>query len=154
MELKKLFAVVAVVPIFALFLGVGILATSVGETWTEATTAALVTGLTTVCGGGAVVIGLILAIVVGFPFAIRLMGDAGVARRTWVDAPPPPPSYYLGDGRRPGLPPAWREDRPPLLEAKPDGGQWISQGPQKYDLWEEAAHDDDDDFDDRFARRI
>lgn len=117
------------VPVLALFVGVGVLAMRIGDHWTEATTASLVTGLTTVCGGGFVVISLIVAIVVGIPFAIRMFGESGRANSTWATLPPPP--RYAS-----GLP-AWQEARPPMLEAKPDGGQWLTQGPGSYDLWKQ-----------------
>ena len=149
MDAKKLLAVIVAGPILALFVAAAFVGVAIGENWTEATTAALVTGLVTVCGGGAVVVGLILSIVVGFPFAIRLMGDAGAARRTWVEAPPP--SYHMEGPRRPALP--WREERPPLPDARGDGGQWLSPGPGAYDLWEEPDNRFEGDFDDRFARR-
>lgn len=120
------------VPVLALFLGVGVLAMQIGEHWTDATTASLVTGLTTVCGGGFVVLSLIVAIVVGIPFAIRMFGESGRANSTWATLPPPPPRYASGL-------PTWQEARPPMLEAKPDGGQWLTQGPGSYDLWEDQA---------------
>jgi len=118
------------VPVLALFLGVGVLAMQIGNHWTDATTASLVTGLTTVCGGGFVVIALIVAIVVGIPFAIRMFGESGRANSTWGSLPPIPPRYASGL-------PSWRESGPPLLEAKPEGGQWLTQGPQVYDLWDQ-----------------
>ena len=118
------------VPVLALFLGVGVLAMRIGDHWTEATTASLVTGLTTVCGGGFVVISLIVAIVVGIPFAIRMFGESGRANSTWAALPPTMPRYASGL-------PTWREAGPPMLEAKPDGGQWLTQGPGAYDLWED-----------------
>lgn len=130
MKNSTIFMGLIAVPVLALFLGVGVLAMQIGEHWTDATTASLVTGLTTVCGGGFVVLSLIVAIVVGIPFAIRMFGESGRANSTWATMPPPPPRYASGL-------PNWQEPRPPLLEAKPEGGQWLTQGPGAYDLWEQ-----------------
>lgn len=124
---KTIVAIVAVSPFVALMLGTAILAARIGDTWSEATTASLVTGLVAVCGGGFVVIALILSLIVGIPMASRFFFEAGVARRSWDAAPPP---RYI-DAPRP-----WQEPRPPQLTDS-QGGSWQSSGPAAYHLWEE-----------------
>lgn len=130
-------AVVAVIlaPMLALLGGAGILAWQIGETWTEATTASLVTGLVTVCGGGAVVMALILSLIVGIPMATRFFAEQGVARKAWGEGSAP--QYWQATG--PALPPpnGWQEPRPPALDARDDGGTWHVGRSASYDLWDE-----------------
>lgn len=112
----------------ALLLGVGVLAWRIGDTWSEATTAALVTGLVAVCGGGAVVVAMLMALIVGVPMAIRFFAEQGIARQAW------------GNGRASTLPSptrTWREPQPPAIEAKNSGGTWQVANAAQYDLWED-----------------
>jgi hypothetical protein len=81
--MKKLLVLIAAVPVLALFGGIGVLAWRIAETWNAATTQGLVTGLTVVCGGGALVVGILLALIVGVPLAIRAYGEGGASRRAW-----------------------------------------------------------------------
>ena len=120
-------------PILALFIGIGVLSYAISGTWTEATTASLITGMVAVCGGGAVVIALILSLIIGIPFAIRTFGEMGNARQAWPGSPawgPMPPA----------LPRAWQEDAPPMIGAKGEG-RFLTQGPGTYDLWEGQGQD-------------
>jgi hypothetical protein len=113
----------------AVLLGAGVLAVRIGETWTEATTQSMVTAFATVCGGGAVVFALIVALIVGVPMATRYFAESGRARREWVDSPhyPPQPTNRQLSGYN-----------APMLTAKPDQvGTWQSDGPRNYDLWED-----------------
>lgn len=87
--MKKLLVLIAAVPVLALFGGVGVLAWRIAETWNAATTQGLVTGLTVVCGGGALVVGILLALIVGVPLAIRAYGEGGASRRAWGTSIPP-----------------------------------------------------------------
>ena len=123
---KTIVAIVAVSPFVALMLGTAILASRIGDTWTEATTASLVMGLTVVCGGGSLVLALIVSLIVGIPMASRFFFEAGVARRAF-DATPPP--RYL-DAK------TWQEPHPPQLTDR-QSGDWQSSGPAAYHLWEE-----------------
>ena len=123
---KTIVAVVAVSPFVALIVGAATLAMRIGDTWSEATTASLVTGLVAVCGGGFVVIALILSLIVGIPMATRFFFEAGVARRPWDAAQSP---RYL-DAK------PWQEPRPPQLTDR-QSGDWQSSGPAAYHLWEE-----------------
>lgn len=113
----------------AIFIGIGVLAWRIGETWTEATTQSMVTALATVCGGGAVVFALLVALIVGIPMATRYFAETGRARREWDYMPPPPRRVPQLDGYASG---------PPMLTAqKNDVGTWQSGGVGNYDLWED-----------------
>jgi hypothetical protein len=119
--MKQILAFLGAIPILALFGGIGILAYRIGETWDAATTQSLVTGLTVVCGGGALMFALLLALIVGVPLAIRAYGEGGRSHRhwdtgrsslsTWDDLPPRhrlPPSTIDGQWRQlPDPTPPW-----------------------------------------------
>ena len=113
----------------AILTGVGVLAFKIGDTWTETTTQSMVTALATVCGGGAVVFALLVALIVGIPMATRYFAESGKAARQWDYTPPPPRRIPQLDGYTSG---------PPLLTAKPDNaGTWQS-GQGGVDIWEDA----------------
>lgn len=78
-------------PVLALFGGFGFLAYQIGQTWDARSTDSLIAGLVATCGGGVVVIGILLALIVGIPFAIRMFGEAGYSQRAWRDLPPATP---------------------------------------------------------------
>lgn len=84
--MKKIITIIAAVPVLALFGGIGILAVRIGDTWNEATTQSLVTGLTVVCGGGALLFAVLLACIVGIPLAIRAYGESGASQRKWQES--------------------------------------------------------------------
>ena len=94
--MKQLLYMLAAIPALALFGGIGVLAYRIGATWDAATTQSLVTGLTVVCGGGAVLLAILLACIVGVPLAIRAYGEGGAGHRNWDDGRRTP--------SRPGLP--------------------------------------------------
>lgn len=132
---KTILVGVAVAPIAALFVAAAFIGTAIADNWDKATTASLVTGLVAVCGGGFVVISLILALIVGIPMATRFFFEAGVARRAF-DAPSPyVDSRALPAGRRP-----WQEETPPLLTDR-QSGSWQSSGPGSYRLWEDDGEE-------------
>ena len=83
--MKDLLYTIAAIPALALVGGFGILAYRIGETWNSATTQSLVTGLTVVCGGGALLFAILLACIVGIPLAIRAYGEGGASRRAWTN---------------------------------------------------------------------
>ena len=94
-----------------------------------ATTQSAVTALATVCGGGAVVFALLVALIVGIPMATRYFAETGKARREWDYMPPPPRRVPQIDGYTSG---------PPMLTAhKNEVGTWQSGGVGNYDLWED-----------------
>ncbi len=71
--MKDILTVLVAGPILALFVGIGLLAMRIGDTWTPQMTNQVVTGFTMACGAGAVVLALILALIIGIPMAIRYM---------------------------------------------------------------------------------
>ena len=123
---KSLVVGVVALPVLALFLGVGMLAMKIGDTWDARSTDSLIVGLIATCGGGAVIIGVLLALIVGVPLALRAYERGGMARQAWPEQQllPPPMSRQQG----------WQE-QPPMLTDKQQG-QWLSQGNQQYDLWD------------------
>ena len=92
MKWQTLIVGLLALPVLALFGGIGFLAYQVGQTWDARSTDSLITGLVATCGGGMVVIGILLALIIGIPFAIRLFSEAGYSQRPWREFPPPPPS--------------------------------------------------------------
>jgi hypothetical protein len=120
--MKKVLLLMAAVPVLALFGGTGILAYRIGETWDAETTQGLVTGLTVICGGGALVVCVLLALLVGVPLAIRAYGEGGIHRRAWGLGRGAP----YGDDvppvvrRSPVIHGAWRE-LPPVSATPPWG---------------------------------
>jgi hypothetical protein len=91
MKWQTIVAGLVALPVLALFGGMGFLAYQVGQTWDARSTDSLIAGLVATCGGGVVVIGLLLALIIGIPFAIRMFGEAGYSQRAWRE--PPPPAY-------------------------------------------------------------
>lgn len=129
---KTMVTVVVLAPFVALLGGVGFLFYQIGQRWDARSTDSLIAGLVATCGGGAVVIGVLLAIIIGVPFAIRMLREAGNADQVWHQLPPYSPSY-------PSLPsprdqrPTWVQE-PPLIEAKQ--GSWQRMD-NPYDTWED-----------------
>lgn len=112
--MKKILAIIVAIPALALIGGTGILAWRISETWSDAITQSLVTGLTVVCGGGALMVAILLALIVGIPLAVRIFGETGISHRAW------------GAGRT-AIPPGWDDlpsrlpmrRQPPMIE-----GEW------------------------------
>ena len=130
---KGLLAVVVSIPIAAFLVASAFVGKAIADNWDKATTASLVAGLTATCGGGFVVIALLLSLIVGIPLASRYFFEAGVARRAFDSSGPvvtyprqlPPPA-----GAR------WQEETPPQLPDR-QSGSWQSSGPGSYRLWPE-----------------
>jgi hypothetical protein len=106
-------------PLLALFLGAGVFAFSISESWTNANTQAAITGISAVCGTGIVVLGLIVGLIVGVPIAIRAYGEGGRVSRNW-ETPAPPPVNVPWQA----LPPA---QSPPALPG-PQANPWMVTG--------------------------
>ena len=87
MNWKTILVGLIAIPVLALFGGIGFLTYTIGQHWDARSTDSLITGLVATCGGGAVVIGVLLALIVGVPLALRSYGEAGRARREWQEAP-------------------------------------------------------------------
>ena len=130
---KGLLAVFIAVPVAAVMIASAFIGQAIAENWDKATTASLVAGLVATCGGGFVVIALLVSLIVGVPLATRFFFEAGVARRAFDSSGPvvtyprqlPPPA-----GAR------WQEETPPQLPDR-QSGSWQSSGPGSYRLWEE-----------------
>ena len=130
---KGLLAVFVAVPVAAVMIASAFIGQAIAENWDKATTASLVAGLVATCGGGFVVIALLVSLIVGVPLATRFFFEAGVARRAFDSSGPvvtyprqlPPPA-----GAR------WQEETPPQLPDR-QSGSWQSSGPGAYRLWEE-----------------
>ena len=130
---KGLLAVFVAVPVAAVMIASAFVGQAIAENWDKATTASLVAGLVATCGGGFVVIALLVSLIVGVPLATRFFFEAGVARRAFDTSGPvvtyprqlPPPA-----GAR------WQEETPPQLPDR-QSGSWQSSGPGAYRLWEE-----------------
>ena len=88
-------------PILALLGGIGFLAYQIGQNWDARSTDTLIAGLVATCTGGAIVAAMLLALIIGIPFAIRLYGEAGYSRRAWKEPSLPPPLFEQGKERRP-----------------------------------------------------
>lgn len=121
----KMFAVVvASTPFLIVFIGVGVLAMNISSTWDSRNTDALISGLVASCSMGGVIVGGLLALLIGIPMAIRIMREAN---------PPYGPPYVQARPTR-SLPPVWMQE-PPQIEIKAnDQGTWESPGVHVYDL--------------------
>ena len=127
---KTIVAAVVMTPVAAVFIGAGVMAYNVSQTWDSRNTDALISGLVASCSMGGIVIAGLLTAIVGIPFAMRLMDRWREADR--LAAPP----RYMLDGPRA----QWREPTPPMLPDK-QAGSWYTQGPAAYDLWDEEPVD-------------
>jgi len=138
---KTLIAALVAIPVLALFGGIGFLAYTIGQHWDARSTDSLITGLVAACGGGAVVIGLLLALIVGVPLALRSYSEAGRARREWHELPPP--SY--GHDERNAIAAAWQR-LPPALPGPsnqapaPASPPWGATGGGQYQLLPPQDH--------------
>jgi hypothetical protein len=134
-KVEKWVALVISVPLLAIFGGVGILAFQIGETWEAGDTRALISGFTTACAGGFVVLALVLGLVVGVPLALRAYSAGAWSQRRWDDW-----SQQVSPPARPALPaprPTWMET-PPQVAAREAEGEWRTLGPAAYDLFDEG----------------
>ena len=127
---KTILAALVAVPIAAVMIASAFVGQAIADNWDKATTASLVAGLVATCGGGFVVIALLLSLIVGVPLATRFFFEAGVARRAFDVPSPYVDGRALTAGRRP-----WQEETPPQLTDR-QSGSWQSSGPGSYRLWE------------------
>lgn len=125
MKWQSILAILVAAPVLALLGGVGVLAYQIGQTWDTRATDSLITGLAVSCGGGAVVLAILLALIVGVPLALRAYERGGMARQAW-------PDQYRA--LPPAGPPSWAEQAPMLTDKTM--GSWQSTG-QAYDLWDD-----------------
>lgn len=132
---KGLLAVFIAVPVAAVMIASAFIGQAIAENWDKATTASLVAGLVATCGGGFVVIALLVSLIVGVPLATRFFFEAGVARRAF-DSSGPVVTYPPGRQLPPPAGARWQEETPPQLPDR-QSGSWQSSGPGSYRLWEE-----------------
>jgi hypothetical protein len=142
MRLERFLMLVLAIPILAVFGGIGVLAFQIGETWQSGDTRALISGATAACSGGFVVVALVLGLVVGVPLALRAYSAGAWSHRRWDDwQGMQQPSYPRAmPAPRHALP--WLQ-APPQVETKGQAGEWLSQGPQTYDLFDDEGSDRD-----------
>lgn len=125
MNWKTLLMGLIAMPVLALFGGVGFLTYTIGQHWDARSTDSLIVGLVATCGGGAVIIGVLLALIVGVPLALRTYSEAGRARREWYELPSP--GY-----ERDAIDTQWRQlPQPQPPEALPP---WGATGGGSYNL--------------------
>lgn len=128
--LQALGAIVVAAPVLALFGGAGVLAWRIGQTWDQRNSDALITAMVSICAGGTIIIGILLALIVGVPLALRAYESGGYARRAWPAETPA--QWRQLPGNRP---PAWAEQPPMLTDNRQ--GAWQSGGAAAYDLWDD-----------------
>ena len=131
MKVNEALGTLVVVAGAAVLGGFGFLAYQVGQTWTETTTQSMVTGLVAVCGGGAVVLVLLVSLIVGIPMAIRYLEGMGRARQSWHDKPPAGPVIEGQWRELPGPPPGPEMGLPP----------WGATGGGNFDLLPPPSQD-------------
>lgn len=125
----KLFAVlVASTPFLIVFVGIGVLALNISATWDARNTDALISGLVASCGMGGVIMGGLLALLIGVPLAIRILRETHLPILRLRGATPPR-----------GRPPVWLQEPPQVEMRGNEVGVWESAGPHAYDLAEDDA---------------
>jgi MFS superfamily sulfate permease-like transporter len=120
MTWKEILAIPVALVGLAFLLGVGALAWNIGDTWQARNTDILITGLVTACGGGMVIMGVLLGVVIGVPFMLRMMRESATMRPDYW-----PPAQTI-DGQ-------WRQlpgDAQPLLTMQQQPQQFPVQGQQ------------------------
>ena len=125
---KTMMAALVAIPVLALFGGFGFLAYTIGQHWDARSTDSLITGLVATCGGGAVIIGVLLALIVGVPLALRSYSEAGQARRAWPELPPP--NYGHDPYARNAIEAEWQRLPQPPAQTPP----WGATGGGNYHL--------------------
>jgi len=123
---KKIFAFVIVIPVLALFGGIGVLAYHIAGTWDERNTDVLITGVITACGIGGLVVALALATFVGLVFYARWQQDRSWgAAPTWRSSPKLLPPV--------DQPPPWLDRPSALPQPQEPKGRLYSAGPSAYE---------------------
>lgn len=111
----------------AFLMGVGMLSWQIGGTWSERNTDTLIVGLVATCAGGTVVIGVVLGIIVGIPFMLRMLRES--------ESRVGEPEIYYGPSalrRSSTIDGSWHElpgDATPLMLSAPQNQQFAPQQP-------------------------
>lgn len=88
MTWREILALPVAIVALAFLVGVGALAWNIGATWQPRNTDILITGLVTACGGGMVIMGVLLGVVIGVPFMLRMLRERDAMRQEyWPPAP-------------------------------------------------------------------
>lgn len=145
--MKKIFALVIVTPILALFGGIGVLAFHVADSWDERNTDVLISNVTVACGIGGLVLALVLSAFVGLVFYARWQRD-----RHWDE----PPGWRISQGRLPAPRPpyqlpVWMDGPPPLPEIQEPKGRLYSLGPRSYEDLDNSLFRGDQPNDDEWS---
>ena len=127
--MKKMIAVIVATPILALFLGIGVMALSIADTWDERNTDVMISNISVICGIGGLAFALVLAAIVGIVMITRL--------------PPRDRTPTWREGGRTLKPPVWIE-RPPLLpDSTQTRGRLYSNGPSAYEDLDQTLFGDE-----------
>lgn len=124
--MKKIFAVVIVTPLLALFIGVGMLAFRVSDKWDERNTDVLISNITMICGVGGLVISLLLGSFIALVIYAYWRQNQQMMPPMWGGKPP----------RRSRLPddiPPWMDAPPPLPPPDEPKGRLHTLGPSAYE---------------------
>lgn len=85
MTWKEMFMAPVAVGVIALFGGMGVLMWRIGGTWDQRNTDALTTSFAVICAGGVMLSGMLLAIFIGIPFALRILESRDQSRSMQID---------------------------------------------------------------------
>lgn len=132
MNWKTILVGLIAIPVLALFGGIGFLAYTIGQHWDARSTDSLVVGLVATCGGGAVVIGVLLALIIGVPLALRSYSEAGRARREWQEVSPP--NYGRDPYGRNAIDAEWQRLPPAPMGQPSQPPPWGATGGGHYQL--------------------
>lgn len=117
--MKKMIAVIVATPILALFLGIGVMALSIADTWDERNTDVMISNISVICGIGGLAFALVLASIVGIVLITRLSSRDRAP--TWRES------------GRTLKPPVWLESPPLLPDSTQSRGRLYSNGPSAYE---------------------
>ncbi len=114
--MKRIFTVVIVTPILTLFLGIGVLALSIADSWDERNTDVLISNLSLACALGGMAVAFALTLLVGVVFCARWQQQRRSFQRVsgrheaksipalpdyqpWITALPTPPATPEAKGK-------------------------------------------------------
>jgi len=146
--MKKIFSLVVATPILALFVGIGVLAFRIGDSWDERNTDVFISNMTMICGIGGLALALALAAFVGLVFYARWQRD-----KHW-DEPPlwrPDPPRRLSAAGPPQAP--WLDMPPALSDTQAPKGRLYTSGPGMYEDLDQSLFGDSQTIDSEWDER-
>jgi len=146
--MKKIFSLVVATPILALFVGIGVLAFRIGDSWDERNTDVFISNMTMICGIGGLALALALAAFVGLVFYARWQRD-----KHW-DEPPmwrPSPSRRLSASGPQQAP--WLDMPPALSDTQAPKGRLYTSGPGMYEDLDQSLFGDSQTIDSEWDER-